>query len=168
MRQDHTKNVFTWYHFAYLWPDNMTWLQSQKMWHSRAFFASYASKSICAYMQCVQNTRKVFLHATRQDGTGNSENITQHATRQDHKGRSHNTWALLPASYSRSEESLSDFVSLMIENTKLLHIRIYVCEQSLLGSGTGLSLVSLWMLLAHSLPLFSAHFQFCARLLEQF
>ena len=39
--------------------------------------------------------------------------------------------------------SLSDFVSLMIENTKLLHIRAYVCEQSLLGSGTGLSLVSL-------------------------
>ena len=37
--------------------------------------------------------------------------------------------------------SLSDFVSLMIENTKLLHIRTYV--QSLLGSGTGLSLVSL-------------------------
>ena len=94
---------------------------------------------IWAYMQRVKNTQKVFF----QDGTGNSENMSQHATRQDHKGRSHNTWALLPASYSRSEESLSDFVSLMIENTKLLHIRAYVCEQSLLGSGTGLSLVSL-------------------------
>ena len=56
------------------------------MWYSRAFSASYASKSICAYMDCVQNTRKVFLHATRQDGRGNSENMSQHATRQDHKG----------------------------------------------------------------------------------
>ena len=97
-------------------PDNILHICDQTRWHdcnhkkcgTAELFSLHMLPDpyIWAYMQRVKNTQKVFLHATRQDGTGNSENMSQHATRQDHKGRSHNTWAILPASYSRSDEPL--------------------------------------------------------------